>query len=127
MFLQLGYGVFYAFIVDTHPVDDGPVFDQAEQPGLGIAWLGLRSQGTDLHETESEIAHVVVELSVLVQAGCKAYRIPESEPEYVPFELSFFVAHSENGAYYVLGQRYQYSECDGVRCFRREREKYTSY
>ena len=65
--LELGHGVFYTFIIDAHAVDEGVVFYESERAGLGIARLRLGGEGAYLHETEAEVAHVVVELSVLVQ------------------------------------------------------------
>lgn len=129
--LELGHGVFYTFIIDAHAVDEGVVFYESERAGLGIARLRLGGEGAYLHETEAEVAHVVVELSVLVQTCRQAHGIPECQAEYFAAQLSLLVPDTENSPYKTLGkwniaQELQEAESDVMGRFRREGEEYTS-
>ena len=86
MFLYMGDGVLDSFVVDSHPVDDGLVLGQAEQPGTGIAVLRLGGQGTHFHEGEAEIGQLVEEFGVLVQSGSQSHGGREVESEELAAE-----------------------------------------
>ena len=58
-----------AFVVDAHPVDDGPVLGKPETAGKGIPFLGAGCQGAYLDEGEAEIGQIVIHVAVLVETG----------------------------------------------------------
>ncbi len=52
-FFQALYGCQYAFVVEAHSVDKGPVPGQPEQPRPVVAGLRLWREGADLQEPKS--------------------------------------------------------------------------
>ena len=80
------YSILDTFIIDSEAVDKGLVAWNPETAGLRIAVLGLRSEGTDFYEAKTEVGHIVVELSILVQSACKAYRVRKMYSENLFFQ-----------------------------------------
>ena len=55
-------------IVETHAVDDGLVFGQAEQAWLGIAVLWARGDGANFDETKAQSRQCIDVFAIFVQA-----------------------------------------------------------
>jgi hypothetical protein len=70
-----------AVIVEPHPVDNGPVPGQPEQPGPRVARLRLGGDRTDLHEAEAERGERLVRRGVLVETGGQAEWAGEVQTE----------------------------------------------
>ena len=70
-----------AVVVESHPVDDGPVLDEPEQPRLLVAGLGLAGDGADLDVAEAEFGQGLDAVAFLVEAGGEAERRRERQAE----------------------------------------------
>ena len=70
-------------VVESHPVDDGAVRYEPEQPGLLVPGLGDRRDRADFDVAEAELAEPDDGLAVFVEAGGDAERGVELEPEGV--------------------------------------------
>ncbi|MCY1232007.1 hypothetical protein D9M72_444740 [compost metagenome] len=55
-------------VVESHPVDNCLVLDEAEEPGLFVSGLGLPGDGADLHVAEPEISQRFNAVPFLVKA-----------------------------------------------------------
>ena len=71
-----------AVIVEPHPVEQGAVGGQPEQPRSRVARLGVRGDRTDLGVAETQCAPSVEPGAVFVEAGGQAQRAGEMHPEY---------------------------------------------
>jgi hypothetical protein len=76
-----------SFVVDSHAIDYRSVFREPEQPWLRVARLRLRSQGTDLHKTETEIGQGIIYFCILVHTSGKTDRVGELDSEDFLFQL----------------------------------------
>src|SRR5690625_7664610 len=61
-------------VVEAHPVDQGPVAEQAEGARSRVARLGVGGDGADLDMTEAQVQQSHRDLAVLVVAGGNAQR-----------------------------------------------------
>src|SRR5690625_3423742 len=61
-------------VVEAHPVDQGPVAEQAEGARSRVARLGVGGDGADLDMTEAQVQQRQRDLAVLVEAGGHAQR-----------------------------------------------------
>nr|GLK39137.1 hypothetical protein GCM10017611_60070 [Rhodococcus wratislaviensis] len=87
-------GIACAVVVETHPVDQGAVRGQPEQPGSRVAGLGLGGDGAHLGEPEAEGTPRVDAGRILVEPGGQTERRREVESEHgVP---QYRIVHDEN-------------------------------
>ena len=70
-----------ADVVEAHPVDDGAIGDQAEQPRSRVARLRLRGHRADLDVPEPEQAEAPDAAGVLVESGRDTERGRELDAE----------------------------------------------
>ena len=56
-------------VVEAHPVDDGAVVDEPEQPRTRVARLGARRDGADLDVAKAQRAEPGDRVAVFVEAG----------------------------------------------------------
>src|SRR5690606_32936677 len=70
-----------AGIVEAHPIDDGPIRDQPEQPRTWIARLRTRRDRADLDVAETERAEPRDTTRLLVETRGESERCRELEPE----------------------------------------------
>ncbi len=103
-----------SFVVYSESVDYGFVSGETEASRLGIAVLGLRCQGADLHKAETEVSHVIVKFPVLVKSSRKSYRVGKVYSENLTLKgfVFLFIYGPRHGA----GKRYAPKERQGGKC-----------
>lgn len=70
-----------AFIVESHPVDNGLLGNQAEQAGFVIARLRPRRQRAYFHKAEPGLAEGVHRIRLLVHSGGETHTVGEFHPQ----------------------------------------------
>lgn len=70
-----------AFIVESHPVDNGLLRNQAEQAGFVIARLRPRRQRAYFHKAEPGLAEGVHRIRLLVHSGGETHTVGEFHPQ----------------------------------------------
>ena len=62
------YRRIYTIIIKSHPVDEGPVLRQTEQPGFVIAGLGNRGNRSYLYKTKTQGIQFTEVMSIFIEA-----------------------------------------------------------
>ena len=66
-------------IVEAHAVDQGVVFNEAEQARLGVAGLWVAGNGAGFDKGKTQMLQACERLGVFIEAGGKANRMGEVE------------------------------------------------
>ena len=85
-FAQVADRCFESAVCESDAVDDGAVPGESEDAGAGVSRLGLRGDGSDLHESEAHCGQFPKSLAVAVESGCDAHGIGETDAENLAFE-----------------------------------------
>ena len=126
----MGDGVLDSFVVDSHPVDDGLVFDKTEASWLRVAFLWFGSYASYLNEAEPQVSQSVIGVAAFVQACGQSNGILEFDSKHLffQFRLAVFVKES----YQVGDKRYPVQKSENryyyiVYFLRLEQKEYASY
>ena len=127
---ELSDSIFYAFVVDSHPVYYSPVLHHTEEPRLGIARLRFRRQRPYFHKSETEIRQVIVKFSVLVKTAGQTDRIPEFQTENLPLQSRIILSEGHPGQWLRkrnISQTPEGRKSQIMRCLRIQTEQQRTY
>ena len=125
-FLQMFDSIDNTFIVYAESIDYGFVARNSPASWLWVSILRLWSKRAYLYETEAEISHFIVKLTVLVQSSSQSYRIWKVDTKYFFRQFRGFpmVNETYNGlCKRDMSQKCEHLEKHVVGSFRIESEK----